>query len=680
MQMFNFTVYGFWIFFLAPLFAGAQLYEPAQPDTIVYRESASAKFESRSGTDHSKVVISGIQDNTLAISLKPGETIRRERIYLSGGAVSLHSYSSTISGAPSFLSFSTIRVYCITSIQDVNGTIYTDFTLSADANATGGQYTIVVSYRFNSLTGYLGTSVLTLNVSVVIPPPLVDFTANPLSGAIPLTVHFNNLSTGSIASYLWDFGDGSSSTLTNPSHIYSKMGTWTVKLTAEGPGGTANKQISNYISSRVPAPVADFSANPASGLVPFYVQFTNQSTGDITNYLWNFGDGETSNLIHPNHLYDRGGQITAKLTATGPGGSSSKTMSIYAEWPVSIWNILASKTAGEIPLLVQFYPTVAGQISTYRWEFGDGGTSNELKASHTYTNTGTWIARLTVEGPKGTDSKTITITASAPTLKAAFYGTPTSGVVPLLVQFYSQSTANVTRYQWDFGDGTNSDLANPSHIYRSPGDWSVDLTVTGPLGTTTVSKSKYISSQAAALTADFTISPATGSIPLLVKFASQTTGTISTYLWNFGDGTTSNSPNPSHTYIAAGSWMVVLTVSGPSGTITVQKQIRTLSTGVLPIAAETVRAFALLQNYPNPFNGSTNIYFQMPEADYLQITIRDMLGRNIRTLVDEFKTGHSYFVTWDGCDDRGHRVPAGVYLCQLINSYRVQTIKMALVN
>jgi PKD repeat protein len=165
------------------------------------------------------------------------------------------------------------------------------------------------------------------SLQITTTPAASGFTASTTSGKAPMTVHFTDKSVGSITSWLWNFGDGNSSNSPSPSHTYSKAGAYTVTLTVSGAGGTSTCTKSNYITVYT-APKANFSAAPASGKAPLQVIFTDESTGAITSWLWSFGDATTSKVESPEHTYSKIGTHAVKLTVTGPGGVSSKTLSI----------------------------------------------------------------------------------------------------------------------------------------------------------------------------------------------------------------------------------------------------------------------------------------------------------------------------------------------------------------
>jgi PKD repeat protein len=163
-----------------------------------------------------------------------------------------------------------------------------------------------------------------------------DFTASPTSGPAPLAVTFTNTSTGEYITSRWNFGDGVTSTLTNPTHTYTTAGSYTVTLTV-GDGVDSNTVTrTNYIAVYTPVQV-DFTASPTSGIAPLTVVFTNTSTGDYTTSLWDFGDGITSTLTSPTHTYTAAGVYTVTLTASGPGGSDTEVKAGYITVRYSVY-------------------------------------------------------------------------------------------------------------------------------------------------------------------------------------------------------------------------------------------------------------------------------------------------------------------------------------------------------
>jgi len=205
--------------------------------------------------------------------------------------------------------------------------------------APGSPYTISVTapgYIFDSHTAETGistdSSIITGNLWGVdfTPSVAVNFTANPASGPAPLTVQFSDASTGAITGYAWDFGDGGGSTDPNPSHTYFNKGNYTAQLTVNAPGGFAGRTAVIKVG-KPPKLKAGFTCYPGNGPAPLEVQFTNTSSGAITGYSWDFGDGAGSTDPNPSHIYTLPGKYKAVLTVTDPWGSKSKAHTVKVQ-------------------------------------------------------------------------------------------------------------------------------------------------------------------------------------------------------------------------------------------------------------------------------------------------------------------------------------------------------------
>jgi PKD repeat protein len=335
--------------------------------------------------------------------------------------------------------------------------------------------------------------------------PTADFSANVTSCCAPLSVSFTDLSTkgsNNISGWYWQFGDGGTSTAQNPSHTYA-AGTYNVSLTVTDSHGCSDTETkTNFITSNL-GPTADFSANVTSCCAPLSVSFTDLSTkgsNNISGWYWEFGDGATSTLENPSHVY-AAGTYNVSLTVTDSHGCSdteTKTNFIISNLGPTA-DFSANVTSCCAPLSVSFTDLStkgSNNISGWYWQFGDGGTSTAQNPSHTYA-AGTYNVSLTVTDSHGcsdTETKTNFITSNlGPT--ADFSAVPTNGPAPLLVQFTDLSTAGsnpIVSWYWEFGDGNNSTAQNPSHTYSSAGTYTVILTVTDEHGcnddaTTTIS-------------------------------------------------------------------------------------------------------------------------------------------------------------------------------------------------
>ena len=167
---------------------------------------------------------------------------------------------------------------------------------------------------------------------------------------------------------------------------------------------------------------------------------------------------------------------------------------------------------------------------------------------------------LDVSGPTG----------PAPT--ASFTATPTTGSVPLTVNFTDTSTGGPTSWTWTFGDGSTSTEQSPSHTYTSTGTFTASLTATNGQGSTSSSRTITVT-QPTAPTASFTATPTAGTVPLTVNFTDTSTGGPTSWAWTFGDGGTSTAPSPSHTYTSTGTFTASLTATNGQGSTSTTRAI-----------------------------------------------------------------------------------------------------------
>ena len=327
-------------------------------------------------------------------------------------------------------------------------------------------------------------------ITVTRPNPVASFTADQASGNADLPVQFTDTSTGSPTSWSWNFGDGATSTDQNPAHTYTTAGTYTVTLEVSRDGGPASTKTEQIDVK----PVAGFTAGTTRGYAPFAVQFTDASTGNPDTHSWDFGDGATSSDPNPAHTYTTAGTYTVALTVTGGGQAHTEVKAAYITAvdpgvpPTAEFR--ADTTGGYAPLVVRFFHQSQGDVDEWLWNFGDGATSAGQNPEHAYTAAGTYTVTLTVQkagAQSDTRTKAAYVTVDDPKPVADFTVTRLRGEAPLTVQFTDNSTGAppLTR-AWDFGDGTNSTLRNPTHVFDHDGEgartYTVTLTVTNSGG------------------------------------------------------------------------------------------------------------------------------------------------------------------------------------------------------
>jgi PKD repeat protein len=244
---------------------------------------------------------------------------------------------------------------------------------------------------------------------------------------------------------------------------------------------------------------------------------------------------------------------------------------------VPVAAFISNVSDGKVPLNVKFLDSSTNSPTAWVWSFGDGGSSTDRNPVHTYTTKGTYTVTLTVSNGAGSDTVTRSgyITASAASIApvAAFYSNTTAGEVPLTVQFLDSSTNSPAAWAWSFGDGGTSSDQNPVHTYASAGSYTVTLTATNTGGSDTVSKTGEVVVGAVSEkpVAAFISTVETGNAPLTVQFVDSSTNDPTAWVWSFGDGNTSTQQNPSHVYVAEGTYTVTLTASNAGGSDTETK-------------------------------------------------------------------------------------------------------------
>lgn len=337
--------------------------------------------------------------------------------------------------------------------------------------------------------------------------PTVNFVGTPLSGFLPLTVAFSPIVQGNATEFLWDLGDGNTSTSSTAfTHVYTEPGTYTISLTVTGFGGTTTKTRTNYVTANavIPAPTVDFSFTPPDGYTPLTVTFTSITT-NVDFYSWDFGDGTTSTSANPTKTYSSAGIYTVSLTGTGGGGTRTTTKINCIEVvaiPLPSPNFVASPNTGYATITSLSFidgTTVSNPsypVTSWLWNFGDSTTSTSQNPTKTYSSPGTYTVSLTATnaGGSATHTKTGYVTIASVTVPVAnFTINKSSGDIPLDVTFTNTSTGIGTlTYSWDLDDGTGAQTTtNPSpnpYSFTVKGTYDVTLTATNTAGSDTETK------------------------------------------------------------------------------------------------------------------------------------------------------------------------------------------------
>lgn len=255
-------------------------------------------------------------------------------------------------------------------------------------------------------------------------------------------------------------------------------------------------------------PEADFMASVTSGNVPLDVLFTPDTQGVVSSYLWDFGDGDTTNEITPTHTFEDPGTYTVSLHVEGPYGNDDEVKNDYIEVTCAdpVLDFEADVLEGDAPLEVNFTDLsthhAACGPNTIGWDFGDGETSTDENPTHVYEAPGTYTVKLVYQTDYGNFNKTkngyITVECGVP--DADFSADATEGDAPLTVQFTDLSVAavgcDITSWQWGFGDELENldtvDEQNPTYTFVDPGQYHVLLRVTNVAGTEVELREDYI--------------------------------------------------------------------------------------------------------------------------------------------------------------------------------------------
>ncbi|MDR0768177.1 MAG: PKD domain-containing protein [Methanosarcinales archaeon] len=265
--------------------------------------------------------------------------------------------------------------------------------------AAAGTYNVTMSASNN-----FGTFNYTLRNVSITDTLKADFTAANNQGSAPLRVNFTDATVGAGAGsgYLWNFGDGTTSTERNPVKVYNRTGTYTVALTVTNPCGATDSILKTGFVSVGAVPVADFTGTPTSGVSPLNVSFTDRSQGQNLTYRWDFGDNRTSTERNPNHTYTAAGTYTVRLTVTNEFGNNTATKERYITVGTAPRaNFSADVLSGVAPHPVQFTDLSAGNPTSWHWDFGDGQTSTVQNPRHVYQRSGHYNVTLTVKNAYG---------------------------------------------------------------------------------------------------------------------------------------------------------------------------------------------------------------------------------------------------------------------------------------
>lgn len=502
-------------------------------------------------------------------------------------------------------------------------------------------------------------------------------------GSCP-TIGFTDLSSatpGQVTMWNWNFGDGNSSSSQNPTHTYSSNGSYqvclgittsdtcistfcdTVHVTCVGGGPSCN---SSYTTNVTNCPDIIFMSNSTS------------SPGTINSYYWTFGDGGTDTASAVQHLYSNNGTYTVCLTIT-------TTDTCQHTWcDTLVINCIGTPCTASMSMdssncpMIGFSGSGNSQTSSptagWAWDFGDGSTSSMQNPTHTYGANGSYAVCLIVTfqdlcSAQVCDTLDINCITGGQCMAAFSVDSSNCPIMGFTDQSQGGGGA-LSSWNWDFGDGGTSTQQNPSHTYTANGTYNVCLSIVTTDSCTDVRCNQIMVNcigSSGQCDAGFIWNETS---PLNVSFtdgSTSSTGTITNWLWDFGDGNGSITQNPTHTYASAGPWIVCLSITTNDscvGTICDTLNLTVgIDDGILPIPVDV---------YPVPSTGSVSIVSELQKPGLVTFTVTDATGRTI-TKWSTRSNGVTLKETWEAPGKQ-----SGIYFLEVATEGR-RTVKKILI-
>lgn len=452
---------------------------------------------------------------------------------------------------------------------------------------------------------------------------------------------FNDSTIGDVVKYIWDFGDGNSSTQANPLHIYNNPGSYIVNL-------YTFDSYQKWDSAQSTITICPDTAK--LGFISFAqgqtISFSDTSISNGYIFQWDFGDGNSATGKNVNNYYSQTGSYNVCLFVT----DSCRTDTICQNIQVCADTIIADfgiNTSG-----FNLSLTDSSKNSSFvSWDFGDGTSDTAANPTHAYSSPGYYLVCMTVGDSCALDSTCKKIGICIDTAIANFNFIDTSTTI-----HFTSTSQNANSLFWDFGDGNFSSNTNPSHTYQQTGSYTVCLIVDNDCYSDTLCKNIFVCPKTA--NASFTNKHVAG---LTIQFNNQSTNAIA-HQWDFGDGNSSTKINPIHTFSSAWYFNSCLVVTDSCG--------KTDSTcKILNLTQFSIAELEDLESvtvFPNPV--SDNLIIEVPETaiNKAVFTLYDSKGSELISQIATTKT-----VTWNA-----HKWASGIYILSIEINGIYRTIKV----
>jgi gliding motility-associated-like protein len=372
-------------------------------------------------------------------------------------------------------------------------------------------------------------------------------------------------STGTISTYLFDFGDqivppSTTSPLVSTSYLYPLPSDYTVSLTVDN--GTCADTAFEVVTVH-PNPIADFSfVSPCAGEA-FDLTESSAVLGDVlTTFVWDFGNGVYSGEQSPTHFFAGDGAFNVELIVGTSGGCFDTIVQPVDVNLTPTLNFSVSDACLGNSSLFDNLSTPNDGTVLYNWTLGDGNLSDDFLPLHTYALLGTYgvtLEALTLEGCSISESISVDV---HPFPQVDFITDSISGCNPYTVPFENYSTivsGSIASYSWDVGSQSGISDINPTVIYNQAGLYTVTLIATTDQGCEDSLTIMNLIDVKVTPTAEFNIRPneVISMLDPTIRLENLSSNALN-YSWNFGDSATVNNPNPTHRYEEAGTYVVHL--------------------------------------------------------------------------------------------------------------------------
>ena len=531
-------------------------------------------------------------------------------------------------------------IYCTANEIDVQYCInQTTAILSAPPGFASylwetGETTQTISVNptlYNTLSCFLTTTTgceLTLTAALQPTIPTPSFTyVGQCEGLFTFT-NTSTISNNGQGTYLWNFGDNTTSTLTNPTHFYQTAGIYTITLivtTDNGCDAQYSQQIQVY-----PMPTSSFIVsdncfgNPTS-----FINTTIPELGYSMEYLWLFGNNISSQEQSPVYTYPNYGTYNVELIVGIQGTNCRDTLTDVVnirQNPIASF-LTQNSCQGIQSQFLNSSQVPSWSISNqYLWTFGEfGSTSLIQNPTYTYSSDGTYNVTLLVLSTDGSLSCSSSITNPITIYPnpVSNFTQPNNGCVNSDVIFTNLSSINppsqIINYVWNFGDNTISNVPNPTHNYTSTNTFNITLTTTSDFGCVDIFQNSILINPLSSVS--FSPNSGSGCPPLTLDFTDLSSGIINSWNWDFGDGQVSSLENPTHTYSSSGNYQVTLQVTNINGCISTSNTSTVIVVHPTPTAGFSVfptevDEYNPIVNFTNYSSGSSNYVWNFGDGVY----------------------------------------------------------------